>query len=574
MNAPTLVILALGLAAAFGVWRTHGRHRVLRAVLQPVAALLLYLCLFPPTASEHFAADELVVLTPGVTARQVAALPLAANVVALPGVEAGGAIERAPDLGTALRRHADARRLRIVGGGLPDRDRDAARGRVARFNAAPLPRGLVELDAPAFVLAGHRWRVGGRAEGVAGGRAELRDPAGAVVAAGPLDAQGRFALGATAKGEGDALFALQLFDQKGTRVETVSVPLATRVGAPLRVLLLAGAPDPESKYLRRWAVDAGVALDSRIALSEGIALNEGAVALDVDALRNADLAILDERAWATLDASHRLALIAAVRDGLGLLLRVNGPVPAAVAADWAAFGLRVQAAEAMPPVVLDKTLGLGDPGVTFAPRAFAVEAPRAAPLLRADDGSPVAWSVDAGRGRVVLWLLSDSYKLVLHGEAAAFGSVWSDTFAAVARARGESVPALPDTARVDERAVLCGLAADAAVVDETGTRTPLLVGADRCAGYWPSVSGWHVLLNSGERWPFPVRTDGEAAGVAAAHAARATRGLLGAAASPAGMATRGVPLPRWPFFLAWLAAAATLWWFERRAIADDGATGG
>ena len=566
MSATAIVIFALALAVAFGAWRTRGRRRALRVVVQLVAAPLLYLCLFPPTAGEKFSADELVVLTPGVTTEQVAALPLAANVVALPGVETPRTVERAPDLATALRRHADARRLHVVGGGLPARDRDAARGRIATFDAAPLPRGLVELAAPASVLAGHRWQVGGRVEGIAGGRVELRDPSGAIAAARVLDGQGRFVLDATAKGEGTTLFSLHVLDRDGARVETDSVPLATRTGTPLKVLLFAGAPDAELKYLRRWAVDAGIALASRIALSDGIALNEGVAAFDADALRNADLVILDERAWATLDAPRKQMLIAAVRDGLGLLLRATGPVPPAVATEWARFGLPVLATESAPPVALDKTLGLGDSGIAFARRALSVETPDAAPLLRADDGSTLAWAGNIGRGRVALWLLADSYRLVLRGEAAAFGSVWSDAFAAVARARGESSPVLPRAARVGERAVLCGLADDAAIADESGVRTKLLVDADRCAAYWPQAAGWHVLLDARQRWPFHVRARDEAAGLVAMEDARATRGLLGVSTSAAAVATRDLPLPRWPFFLAWLGVVAALWWLERRAV--------
>lgn len=566
MNAASIVALVLVLAVAVGIrrsWRTP-RHRAARIGLQIAAALLLYLCLFPPTTREDFAAGELVVATPGATSVQLAALSPAASVVVLPGVDAARAIERAPDLATALRRHADARRLRIVGGGLPARDRDAARGLVAAFEAAPLPRALIALNVPASVRVGSVWRIDGCAEGIAGGRVELRDPAGAVVAAQALDAQGRFALSAAVKGEGTALFALHLLDRDGARVDTVSVPLAARAGAALKILLLAGAPDPELKYLRRWAADAGLALDSRIALSDGIALNEGKLAFDAQALRAADIAIVDERAWAALDAPRKQALIAAVHDGLGLLLRVSGPLPAPVAADWAELGFRTQAIEASPPLVLDETLDLADSGLAFARHALAVETKDAAPLLRADDGSTLARVGNLGRGRVALWLLADSYRLSLGGATSAYGTLWSDALTAVARARGEAAPSLPTAARVDERAVFCGVANDAAIENEAGARTPLIVdGATHCAAHWPDAQGWQALLSGGQRWPFHVRARDEAPTLAAGETARATHALVGASAASAASATRARPLPSWPFFFAWLALSALLWWLER-----------
>lgn len=572
MNASTTVAIGLVLAVALGNWRAwHApRHRTLRIGLNVAAGVLLYLCLFPPATREDFTAGELVVLTPGTTSAQLDALSLGATLVALPDVDAPRAIERAPDLGTALRRHADARRLRIVGGGLPPRDREAARGLVAAFDAAPLPRGLVELDTPHAVRAGSVWRLGGRVEGIPGGRVELRDPSGAVVTAQALDAQDRFDLHATAKGEGAALFAVNVLDRDGARVDSAAVPLFARAGAPLKILLLAGAPDPELKYLRRWAADAGFAFDSRIGLSDGVALTEGTLALNEPSLRAADIAILDERAWAALDANQKQALGAAVRDGLGLLLRVTGPVPEPVAAEWAQWGYRVQTSEPVAAVKLDRTLGLAASDLAFARRALAIDANDAAPLLRADDGATLAWVGNRGRGRVALWLLVDSYRLSLGGAAAAFGTLWSDALSAVARARGEDEPALAAFARIDERVVSCGVAADAVVESEAGARTALPVeGAGRCAAYWPDAPGWHDLLEGGRRWPFFVRARDEAPGLAAGDAVRATRVLVGASSSVSDIATRERALPRWPFFLVWLAATALLWLLERGAVARN-----
>src|SRR6185312_8812449 len=100
----------------------------------------------------------------------------------------------------------------------------------------------------------------------------------------------------------------------------------------------AGAPDPELKYLRRWAVDAGVDLASRIVLSDGVAIQDGAAALDADALAKTDLVMVDERAWKNLDAGAKQALEHATRDGLGLFLRVSGPLPDVAAGDWRALG--------------------------------------------------------------------------------------------------------------------------------------------------------------------------------------------------------------------------------------------
>jgi hypothetical protein len=574
MSVSWIVAVFLLLACSVSAWRigrVASAHRKTRLFLLATSALLLYLCLLPPATREDFVAGELVVLTPGTTATQLAAVSSTATIVALPGTDSRADIESVPDLGTALRRHADATRLLVVGGGLPTRDRDAARDRVVRFDAAPPLPGVIELELPTTVRAGTTWRTSGRVEGVAQARLELRDPASSVVAAAVVDDTGRFTLQAPSKVAGSVLFSLRVLDREGARVEEIPIPLITTETEPLRVLLLAGAPDPELKYLRRWASDAGIAIDSRVALTEGIALTEGVATFDAQALQKADVAILDERSWVTLDAGRKNLLMSAVRDGLGLLLRVTGPIDPAVATDWAALGFTTRASDAATTVTLAHWLGAGGATVNFRRRPIDVEAPDAAMLLRADDGSPLAvWRLRA-QGRVGLWWLADSWTLVTGGEPSRFATLWGDTLATLARARGVSAPDSFIDARIGERVTVCDVKPGDVVEYGHGDRIALVIdeaAGSSCAGYWPAQAGWHDWVSGDARHPFYVRADGEARALALADSARATRALLGASAGASTSAVRSVPLPRWPFFLTWLIAVGGLWWLERRAISE------
>ena len=570
--------IALVLVAAFAVGalrsvRDGRAARSLRVGLQLVVAALLWLCLVPPSTRESFRSGELVVLTPGATPAQVSALRANADVVALPGVDAARAIERAPDLATALRRHADVHRLRIVGAGLPLRDRDIARGLVAAFEAPALPRGVVELDAPRSVLAGNAWRASGRIEGVASARVELRDPADALVATTTTDAQGRFALEAIAKDEGSATFTVRVQDADGTRVDEAALPLDVRRGEPLTLLLLAGAPDAELKYLRRWAVDAGLRLDSRVGLSEGVALTEGTPAFDDDALRKADAAIVDERAWTALTGAQKKSLLDAVDNGLGLLLRVTGAPAPAVIDDWAALGFHVKVAPGDATATrFDRAFALAGSGPAFTRQPIEVEAPDAAALLRDDAGVPVAsWRVQA-RGRIGLWWLADAWRLVLSGDRARYASAWSATLATLARARGDAMPQVPRDLRVDERALLCGVADGDRIEGPDGAGVALLVDADsRCAVWWPRHAGRHTLASADRQWPLDVLATDATSPLAIAARQRATRVLLGSATASGTESLRATPLPRWPFFLAWLVACTLLWMLERRVAHEPSA---
>jgi len=573
VNAALITGFLLGAAALFGAWRTLRepvRHRAWRIAFQLAAALLLYLTLLPPLLDERFAANTLVVLTPG-TSEQALKSASGSVIVGLPGAPARGDVERVPDLATALRRHPGTTRLHVIGGGLPPRDLDAARNLAIEFDASPLPKGIVELSAPSSVRAGSVWKVSGRIEGGIGGRVELRDPAAAVVAHATLAQDGSFALSAQAKAAGTALFALHVFDAAGTPIEDLPLAMAAQEGEALRVLLLAGAPDPDLKYWRRWAVDAGIQLSSRMALSDGIAMQDGDVALTKDALDRADIIIVDERAWAALDASAKTLLTDSVREGLGLLFRVTGPVSAAVADDWQRLGFRIRSADAAQTVTLTES-GTPASNVALSRRAVTVEADEAAPLLRDSDGAALALWRSERQGRIGVWWLADSYRLGLGGDAGRFGTLWSRALTTVARARGAPLPDLPAEARIDQRSVFCGVSNDAAIEQADGKSIRLLVddssASRRCAAYWPTQSGWQTLVSDDRRWPLHVRSADEGAALAAAETAANTRAVAGSGQADSGTSTRQIPAPRWPFFVVWLVLVAVLWWLERGSAAD------
>lgn len=556
MNA-SVVLAALLIAAvlAFAVAaRAHGSRRIVLAVLHVAALALLWFTLFPPPVATT--AGSLAVITPGAAAG--AGNVEAAAVVALPGASAAAGVERVPDLATALRRHPETRHLRIVGDGLPARDRAAAQGLAVDYEAPAEPRGIVELDTPPQVRTGGAWSVAGRVQGVDGGRVELRDPSGALVDGSTVAQDGRFAFTAYAKGAGRHRFELRLLDANGAAVDTAAVPLAVEAGETLRVRVVAGGPDPELKYLRRWALDAGVTLGSRIALSTDLALRGGDAPLDAAGLRDIDLLVVDERAWAALPASEKAAVTAAVDAGLGLLLRITGPLAPAVASDWAAFGYTVSEAD------VPQAVNLGGEAPALTRRPVTVDADGAATLAADAGGTAFALWRPRGLGRVGAWWLVDSYRLALAGDAARHAALWSRTTAMLARPRGAPRMTLPAYAWAGERVAICQVPDGATIQDPQGHGAPLVVDATqpgRCAAAWPAQAGWHrVVAGPAAQW-FHARERADAPALSRHESIAATRMLVGGAAPNA---SADAPRARWPFFLAWLVAASLAWWLEKR----------
>jgi hypothetical protein len=546
----------------------------------------------------------LVVATAATPMSAVRMLPPGARIVALPEAPALPGATRMPDLASALRAQP-ARALHVLGRGLPARDQAAARGLPLRFDAAPLPHGLVALHYDAQPTVGLPFLVTGQVTGLPGARIEIRDPGDVVVVSARLAGDGRFALHARAPVSGRLEYSLALADARGGRVASTPLVLDVVAGARPRILLLTGGPGPEWKYLRRWASDAGLPLQARLPLGAGVDLRDPALRLDAATLRASDVLALDERAWRALDGGTRASLRAAVDEGLGLLLVLGGTPAADERAAWRGFGITLAPERAPDRVVLPAGLA-DDSGVPAATagdslrsddasaareeaealadataptrQALRAEGEGVQPLLRDADGRALgAWRA-RGRGRVgVLWL-GDTYRLVLAGHAGAHARVWSTSLGLLARARAAAPPRLRTAnPRVGNRAVLC---ADSALRldDPEGVAIALVEQRGvqgRCAAFWPAHAGRHRARSAdGGLLQFDVLATDALPGLRAREDGEATRALAAAApdaparapASASAAAADADPLARWPWALAWLLAAAAGWALERRVL--------
>jgi hypothetical protein len=591
----------LGVAVVLGsgrLLRTQARHAqsrvvfVLRLLLQPLLAIGLYLVLYPPLRDATGDAT-LTVLTARWQHSVDGTAFDTANTIALPEAGSVPGVAADPDLGTALRRRPDAANLRILGDGLPDRDRQAARGRSIQFHPAAPRLGIVELEGAIELRAGQPLTVAGRAHGADDGEALLLDPAGNVLDRAAIGPDGRHTLHTIARGDGPALLTLQLTDGNGDVIESLPIPFVVTLPDQPRVLLLSGAPNPELKYLRRWALDAGIDLVSRVQLTERIAQRRGDAALDPDALQAFDLAIVDERAWFALADAERSLLLDAVQGGLGLLLRLtDDPTPTHRQA-LQSLGFDVTGADlsrtarlagasihdatqreraddaAAPPIDATAASVTASPAdIALNRRPLHVRADDGAALLSAVNGEPLALWRPLGQGRIALWWLGDSFRLVLAGAESQHGALWSRAIDALARPRGNPPLRIePGHPHTGTRATVCGIDDDAYVIAPDSSRTPLLPDpASGCAAFWPAAEGFHriVASNTAAQWMHASPT-GATPALHAAQLQQSTARL--AEAHPGPLADRrppGQPASPWPFLLAWLALFTSAAWLERR----------
>ena len=622
MSLALAIALLLSLAAVAASIRHVLRWRRLAAGSRPASwrmfailflqfgvAALLFATLLPPVGTHD--PSRLVVMT--ADADPAAAREAAgggAILVALPEADtdaASAAGARAmPDLATALRLHPQAGALHVLGAGLEARDIPVARTLPVRFDPPPLAPGLVELHAPARVASGGLLRVSGRVHDAACVRVELLDPAGTVQDRAIPGNDGRFRLQAPIRTSGPAIHRLRL---RGPVEAAEDLAVDATPGDGLRLLLLAGAPNPELKYLRRWAGDAGLQLRSRMALGGGVSLGDGPLALDAEALAGTDLLIVDERAWTALGATTRGAVLAAVDEGLGLMLRITSPPDASTRDALSQLGFALGAADPAldAAVVLDaphatapdpaNPVDGGNPASPAGPdvvdglpelarQPHALLGAGSVSLLDDATGASLArWRL-AGRGRIAIWNLDQSFRLVLAGHAQRHARLWSEAAGTIARPGGRHPPRFEGIARAGARATLCGLDPGTVLLGPDGARMHPQAdpAAGGCAAVWPQREGWYRAGDTDAARMLYVHAADALPGIAARERRDATLLLSGAgvgagdhagqpgAFAGGGTATDDAALPgsvappsgsRWPWFLAWLIAAGALWWLER-----------
>ena len=538
-------------------------------VLQTVAAGLLYLTLQPPTRPAP--AGTLVIATHAADAGVVAATPAAVR-LRLPEAAVMDAVPAVPDLATALRRHPGTRELVIIGDGLPARDRDTALPPTVRFIANPPPAGLVALQAPPLLAAGARFAVGSRVQGLRGVRVELLDPSGHRADLAVPDAAGGVRLHASARDVGDSSFTLRVLDGAGKVLDQLPVPVRVQAVPAPSLRLLAAAPGPELKYLQRWAADAGATLQTGIQVGGGVQIGDAPAALDAASLARLDLLLLDERRLAALSVAQRNGIAAAMRAGLGVLVRMTGPLDAPARRALHEWGLATREGERTATIALAGQAAVQDDDTAVA-TAQLIErfnlgftGSDVVPLLQAADGSAIGGWRAVGQGRLGVLPVSDSYTLVLGGQAARHAELWNDVLATLARPLpATSMPAVPGWGWSNERNTLCGLPPRIQAIAADGTGVDLLPdpAAGNCSGWWPTQPGWHTLVAGEARTTMLLLYPAQAVALHTQQMREATSALRGSD-GPGNVIHVDVPGERWLWLLAFILVSALSWWLERR----------
>lgn len=625
-------LAAIGVLAALRILWKRPQRWPLRLALQSAALALFYFVLNLPSqplpeagtlsilgAGWHAAAQEGGALG----AREANPEPPhdlgpMSSALALPEAEEPlpAGVRRVPDLATALRTRPEYSALRMFGHGLEMRDLDAARGRLQAFVAPPLPRGFARVDSPADVMLGAQIEVDVQWSGVAPARLQLLDSAGEMLAerilapeaasppntdttgtvgpdhapatpapadtapapSGPAsmapDARPHVDGGTVAhlytlaRAPGMRTLRLRATDEQGHVLAEHGLHVEVTTPPALKTLLLAAAPGPETRALRRWAVDTGLDFDSRIQFAPGLVQGGGVLMPSIEELAALDLLIVEERAWSALGTGGRTRVLAAVEDGLGLLLRLTALPNATVMAELreAGFDVEHRPGESSAQAVLSKA------PTRLRRLPIQVESRRSATALHDATGEPLSVWRARGLGRFGLLWLTDTYRLQAAGHAEPYSALWSGLTTVLARAPQAAsrqpwlrLPRGQAQAWVGERIDVCDLREPALLQVPGDKRIPLATpDTEGCSAALPLQPGHHVVRDSGSMvLRFDALDPAAHPALRAADLRTRSQALMSTPRNETSEGPGGAPGAMLAWLLALLAVMSALWWLER-----------
>lgn len=516
-----LVVLGVVLVALVGSGR-RSRQRLVSApawrrrgvlVLSAMAFVALAALLVPPTW-ERDATETVTLLTEGAEAVSAQGSTFVMGAVDLP---ADRRRESLRSVGQLLLRAPQVQRIDVQGHGLDALSWAQLPDDLAvtwQPPATPLA-GPVAVQWPAVLEIGEPLSVHGTLQlPDADAVAELRliDPAGVVVAVARVAAEEAFNLDALPKVSGPLTYRLQTWLGE-QRLGDEPVAVYIREEASAQLLVLQSAPSFETRQLANWAADRGSRLLMRSRISRdreqvrGVNLPDTAtLRADAAFLAATDLAVIDGRRWASMDAAARQQLLTAVREGLCLLLLMDEAL-----ADWLeAPDAQAQLGIAVEPVPESEPLWPQWPGVDVSqplPVAPWRIQPRAARPLTVDtEGVLLETWIDHGRGRIAVSRLRERHRWATLGEESLFSLYWSRLLRHLGRPETASrwdTPAPDLRLRAGERAALCARGDTPMQFDyqplEGGQTTRLALQAHGwggplyCGHVWADRPGWYRL---------------------------------------------------------------------------------
>ncbi|WP_406826008.1 hypothetical protein [Pedobacter sp. KACC 23697] len=414
------------------------------------------------------------------------------------------------DLSYFLKSNPNIHKLSVYGYGLNKAELAQLKGYQVIFHPAANPTGIIAADWPGRLKTTESWQVQGTYQN-SGSRAVklLLKGLGKTVDSIEIGSKSSkaFSFKTTPKQNGKAVYEL-ISLQKNDTLAKEPVPIQVADQAPMKVLIMASFPDFEYKFLKNWLYENQYPLAFRSQISknkyafdflnlDSLSLNR----ISTSSLKKFDVLIIDEEELAAISPDERSSIDLAVKNGLGLLIRVANLKASTT------LGGRFSRFES--PALKGKPLILRLTEDQFKFNALPTEQglflkpdPTDQPLIFDSNGNAMVNSTINGYGKVLISTLSSTYHWLLSGQKNDYATYWSKLIANAGRKRNDmlTVNTIPQFPVVNQKTRIITALSTAdklpvLKVDnvQLSPRQNMALPFQWDALYWPQKPGWTNL---------------------------------------------------------------------------------
>ncbi len=512
-----LIVLISALLAILLILKETRRKKRKNIVLRLVASILAVLALafiaLPPSykTDQKALKKDFILLTEGFSKDSLAKftnpvlITTDKKLAGKLGTEKPALI---PSLDYYLAEHPNIQTLHILGSGLPDEELKTLQNIRLVLHPSEPPFGFSSVHWPTKIKSGENLSVAGTFKNNLGKPVKLILKSLSTTldsAAIAPNSMADFKLKSTPRQLGLALSQLLVISGRDT-LSAEKIPFEVEQSEPLKILLLASAPDFENKFLKNWLAGN----DFSVAIRSGISKNKFSTEfvnmpalplnnLQAQLLEKFDLLISDETALSQLSNSERLSVKNQVDAGLGLLIRNE---------DEESLPGNFSGLFTVMPMTLKKDMSIKLPDDQSNPliipengiaqiRAQATDQP----LVKDEKGHILVNSKMSGQGRIVFSTLNNTYTWKLSGNHAGYNSFWSQVIEkAVRKKQAEmNLTVAERFASIHQKNTILLQTGSEEIPDVSSGESRIYMEQDadlpnRWQGYfWPKTEGWNSV---------------------------------------------------------------------------------
>ncbi|WP_316844491.1 hypothetical protein [Pedobacter psychrodurus] len=512
MEFKYIAILSGLLLLSFLLYKEISRANQARLIWRILASIIAVGCfvllIVPIKYQTHLQqnADELILLTAGTNPDSVAKLK--GEKYALPSVDVKNIKAKTlPDLSYFLKSNPNIQKLNIYGYGLNTDELKTLTGYQIVFHPATNPDGIISANWPGKLKTSEALQVQGTYQNSSSNSVKLLlKGLGRVVDSIVVDAKSNksFSFKTSPKQTGKAVYELIAMQQNDTLTKE---PVPVKVGdqAPMKVLILASFPDFEYKFLKNWLFENQYPLAFRSQISknkyafdflntDSINLNQ----INTAALKKIDILMIDEEELAAISPGERASIDAAVKSGMGLLIRVaNVKATTTLSAKFGRYEFPVLKGKSLNVMLAEDHFKFNT--LPFEQALFLKINQNDLPLVTDASGKSLVNSSINGYGKILISTISSTYNWLLSGQKTDYTAYWSKLLANAARKKNDiqSVNMLPKFPVVNQKVrIIADLAASGKVPNlkvegiQLSPRQNMELPFQWDVSYWPEKTGW------------------------------------------------------------------------------------